>query len=64
MDQQEHIQILSTGDSINKTYPAVLKDLRTVTLTFIFAEKEVFTNSARDDDAQKRMYEVRHPRCD
>ena len=55
MDQQEHIHIISAGDSIHKTYPAVLKDLQTVTHTFIFAEKEVYTNSARDD-AQKRMW--------
>jgi hypothetical protein len=53
MDSQEHIHIISAGDSIHKTYPAVLKDLRTVTHTFIFAEKEVYTNSSRDD-AQKR----------
>jgi len=55
MDPQEHILIISAGDSIHKTYPAVLKDLRTVTHTFIFAEKEVYTNSARDD-AQKRTW--------
>jgi hypothetical protein len=57
MDSQEHILIISAGDSIHKTYPAVLKDLRTVTHTFIFAEKEVYTNSSRDDN-QKRMWKV------
>ena len=57
MDPQEHIHIISAGDSIHKTYPAVLKDLRTVTHTFIFAEKEVYTNSARDDN-QKRMWKI------
>jgi hypothetical protein len=55
MDQQEHIHIISAGDSIHKTYPAVLVDLRTVTHTFIFAEKEVYTNSPRDDP-QKRKW--------
>jgi hypothetical protein len=55
MDPQEHIHIISAGDSIHKTYPAVLKDLKTVTHTFIFAEKDVYTNSARDD-AKKRMW--------
>ncbi len=53
MDSQEHIHIISAGDSIHKTYPAVLKDLHTITHTFIFAEKEVYTNSSRDD-AQKQ----------
>jgi hypothetical protein len=55
MDPQEHFLIISAGDSIHKTYPAVLEDLRTVTHTIIFAEKEVYTNSARDD-AQKRLW--------
>lgn len=55
MDPQEHIHIISAGESIHKTYPAVLKDLRTVTHTFIFAEKEVYINSSRDD-TKKRMW--------
>jgi hypothetical protein len=55
MDPQEHIHIISAGDRIHKTYPAVLNDLQTVTHTFIFAEKEVYTNSTRDD-TQKRMW--------
>jgi hypothetical protein len=55
MDPQEHILIISAGDRIHTTYPAILKDLQTVTHTFIFAEKDVYTNSARDDN-QKRMW--------
>jgi hypothetical protein len=55
MDPQEHFLIISAGDSIHNTYPAVLEDLRTVTHTIIFVEKEVYTNSGRDD-AQKRMW--------
>jgi hypothetical protein len=55
MDPGEHFLIISAGDSIHKTYPAVLEELRTVTHTIIFAEKEVYTNSARDD-AGKRMW--------
>jgi hypothetical protein len=55
MDRQEHIHIISAGDSIHTTYPAVLDELRTVTHTFVFAEKEVYTNSGRDD-ARKRMW--------
>jgi hypothetical protein len=53
MDPQEHIHIISAGDSIHRTYPAVLKDLRTVTHTFIFAEKEIYTNSTRDDNKKR-----------
>ena len=55
MDLQEHIHMISAGDNIHKTYPSVLKDLQTVTHTFIFAEKEVYINSARDD-TKKRMW--------
>ena len=55
MDRREHIHIISAGESIHKTYPAVLKDLATITHTFIFAEKEVYTNSVRDD-TKKRMW--------
>ncbi|MFA6224731.1 MAG: hypothetical protein WC620_00770 [Methanoregula sp.] len=53
MDPQEHIHIISVGNSIHKTNPAVLKDLRTVTHTFIFAEKEIYTNSTRDDNKKR-----------
>ena len=49
MNPVEHFLIISAGDSIHTTYPAVLEELRTVTHTIIFAEKEVYTNSARDD---------------
>jgi hypothetical protein len=45
MDQQEHIHIISAGDSIHKTYPAVHKDLRRVIHTFIFTEKEVIISN-------------------
>jgi hypothetical protein len=55
MDPQEHIHIISAGDRIHATYPAVLDELRTVTHTFVFAEKEVYTNSGRDD-ARKRAW--------
>ena len=55
MDPQEHFLIISAGDNIHKTYRAVLEELRTVTHTIVFAEKDVYTNSARDD-ARKRTW--------
>ncbi|MCK9578880.1 MAG: hypothetical protein M0Q92_00325 [Methanoregula sp.] len=55
MDPEEHFLIISAGDNIHKTYPAILENLRTVTSTIVFAEKEVYTNSARDD-TRKRMW--------
>lgn len=55
MGPREHFLIISAGDSIDKTYPALLEELRTVTHTIIVAEKEVYTNSARDD-TRKRIW--------
>jgi len=55
MDPQEHMHIISAGERIHKTYPAVLRELGTVTHTFIFAEKEVYTSSVWDS-AQKRLW--------
>lgn len=55
MDPTEHIHIISAGEKIHEAYPAALRDLPTITHTIVFAEKEVYTNSARDD-AKKRMW--------
>jgi hypothetical protein len=55
MDRQEHIHIISAGESIHKTYPAVLTELPGITHTFIIAEKEAYTNSVRDDN-RKRLW--------
>lgn len=57
MDPEEHFLIISAGDTIHSTYPAVLEKLRTVTHTIVFAEKDVYTNSVRDD-AGKRMWKL------
>jgi len=53
MDRQEHIHFISAGDRIHIAYLAVLKELPTITHTFIVAEKEVFTNSTRDDTKKR-----------
>jgi hypothetical protein len=55
MDQREHIHIISAGESIHKSYPLVIKEIGRITHTFIFVEKEVYTDSPRDD-AQKRAW--------
>jgi len=57
MHPREHIHIISAGDTIHKTYPAVIKEIGDITHTFIFAEKEVYTESARDD-AQRRAWKA------
>jgi DNA-binding HxlR family transcriptional regulator len=53
MDRREHIHIISAGESIHKSYPAVIGEIGKVTHTFIFAEKEVYTDSPRDDAQRK-----------
>ena len=53
MDPQEHVHIISAGENIHKAYPAAIRDLRTVTHTFVFADTDLYTNSARDDDRTK-----------
>jgi hypothetical protein len=55
MDHKEHIHIISAGEKIHEAYPAALRDLPTITHTLIFAEKEIYTNSARDD-TKKRLW--------
>ena len=55
MDPREHFLIISAGDNIHATYPALLEELQTVTHTIVFAEKEIYTNSSRDD-ARKRIW--------
>jgi hypothetical protein len=54
MDRKEHIHIISAGEKIHEAYPAALRDLPTITHTFVFAEKEVYTNSARDDTKKRQ----------
>jgi hypothetical protein len=55
---REHIHIISAGETIQTSYPAVLKEIGEVTHTFIVAEKEVYTDSPRDD-AQRRAWKSR-----
>jgi hypothetical protein len=53
MARQEHVHIISAGENIHKAYPAAIRDLRDITHTFVFADTELYTNSARDDERTK-----------
>jgi len=53
MARQEHIHIISAGEKIHKAYPAAVRDLMDITHTFVFADTELYTNNARDDEKTK-----------
>ena len=53
MDQPEHIHIVSAGEHIHEAYAAAIRDLRDITHTFVFADTELYSNSARDDEQTK-----------
>ena len=53
MNQQDHVHIISAGVHIGTAYPAAIRDLRTVTHTFVFADTELYTNSLKDDERTK-----------
>jgi hypothetical protein len=53
MVRQEHVHIISAGENIHKAYTAAVRDLSGITHTFVFADTELYTNSARDDERAK-----------
>jgi hypothetical protein len=57
MVRQEHIHIVSAGENIHKAYPAAVRDLQGITHAFIFADTELYTNSACDDE-RTRTYKT------
>jgi hypothetical protein len=58
MNRQEHIHIISAGEHIDKAYPGAIRDLPTVTRTFVFADSAVYEIS-RTPDIEKMRQEVR-----
>lgn len=55
MIRQEHVHIITAGENIHHAYPAALRELPDITHTFVFADTELYTNSARDDERTKAM---------
>jgi len=53
MARQEHVHIISAGENIHKAYTAAIRDLGDISHTFVFADTEIYTNSARDDEKTK-----------
>jgi hypothetical protein len=53
MARQEHVHIISAGENIHKAYAAAIRDLGDISHTFVFADTEIYTNSARDDERTK-----------
>ena len=53
MARQEHVHIISAGETIYPSYAATVRDHPDITHTFVFADTEIYTNSARDDERTK-----------
>lgn len=53
MKPSDHIHIISAGMHIDTAYPAAIRDLQTVTRTFVFADTDLYTNSTKDDEGTK-----------
>jgi len=53
MARQEHVHIITAGENIHAAYTAAIRDLADITHTYVFADTELYTNSARDDERTK-----------
>ena len=53
MERQEHIHIVAAGEKMEATCAAAVRDLRDITRIVIFADTEVYTNTARDSEEAK-----------
>lgn len=51
MARQEHVHIITAGEKIYSAYASTLRDNPAITHTFVFADTELYTNSARDSEA-------------
>ncbi|MEI7856131.1 MAG: hypothetical protein WCH85_01350 [Methanomicrobiales archaeon] len=51
MARQEHIHIITAGENIYSAYAASLRDNPSITHTFVFADMDLYTNSAHDSEA-------------
>jgi hypothetical protein len=56
MARQEHVHIISAGENIHKTYPAAIRDLQDISHTFVFADTEIYTNSAGSKDLSMALF--------
>jgi hypothetical protein len=53
MDRQDHIHIVSAGEHIHEVYAGAIRDLQTITHTYVFADTDLYANSVRDDEKTK-----------
>jgi hypothetical protein len=53
MDRQDHIHIIAAGEGIEAACAAAIRDLQDVSRIFVFADTELYANSARDDEPTK-----------
>ena len=53
MARQEHVHIVSAGDSIYESYAETVRNNKDITHTFVFADTDLYTNSPSDDEGTK-----------
>jgi hypothetical protein len=53
MVRQEHGHIIGAGEDVNKAYTIAIRDLPGITHTDVFADIDLYTNSAGDDERIK-----------
>jgi hypothetical protein len=59
MDRREHVHIISAGEKIAITYPAMFRELPTISRTMVFTDSTVHDGSP-DTATEKHRYEVRN----
>jgi len=59
MPPAPHVHIISAGENIHTTYPALFRTLPAITRTYVIAEEETYTISP-DKAVEEQRYVVRH----
>jgi len=59
MDQKEHVHIISAGENIHTAFPAIFRNLPTITRTFVLADSTTYETSS-NPEIEKQRLAVRH----
>lgn len=53
MNRQEHIVIISAGEGCGTAFAVAVREVKTISRVFVFADSALYTNSARDNEQRK-----------
>jgi len=59
MARQEHVHVISAGESVHTAYPAIFRTLPSITRTYVLADSDDYALSP-NPDIEKRRLAVRH----